>query len=146
MGLSVSRVGGAAQIKAIRQVAGQLRIELSQYNEMKVFAQFGSDLDASTRDLLSRGERLTQILKQDRYSPLPEEEQALLLFVMTRSNLITSMQQTMQLQRGLCDYLRQQYPHILSDIARKAAITEETAALIPGAVQAFLAAQEEKQS
>ena len=146
VGLSVSRVGGAAQIKAIRQVAGQLRIELSQYNEMKVFAQFGSDLDASTRDLLSRGERLTQILKQDRYSPLPEEEQALLLFVMTRRNLITSMQQTMQVQRGLCDYLRQQYPHILSDIARKAAITEETAALIPGAVQAFLAAQEEKQS
>ena len=146
VGLSVSRVGGAAQIKAIRQVASQLRIELSQFNEMKVFAQFGSDLDVSTRDLLARGERLMQILKQDRYSPLPEEEQALLLFVMTRRKLIVSLQETQWVQRELCAYLRQQFPHILSDIARKSAITEETAALIPGAVQAFLATQEEKQS
>jgi F-type H+-transporting ATPase subunit alpha len=80
VGLSVSRVGSAAQVKAMKQVAGSIKLELAQYREMAAFAQFASDLDASTQRLLARGERLTELLKQDQYSPLPVEEQVASIF------------------------------------------------------------------
>jgi len=80
VGLSVSRVGSAAQVKAMKQVAGSIKLELAQYREMAAFAQFGSDLDASTQKLLNRGARLTELLKQDQYKPLPVEEQVLVVF------------------------------------------------------------------
>ena len=83
VGLSVSRVGGAAQTKAMKSVAGTLRLDLAQYREMAAFAQFGSDLDAATQRLLSQGERLTELLKQDQYTPLPVEKQVLLMFAGT---------------------------------------------------------------
>ena len=83
VGLSVSRVGSAAQIKAMKQVAGTIKGELAQYREMAAFAQFGSDLDAATQRLLNRGARLTELLKQPQFSPLPIEEQVVVIFAGT---------------------------------------------------------------
>ena len=83
VGISVSRVGGNAQIKAMKQVAGSLRLDLAQYREMAAFAQFGSDLDAATQKQLARGERLVEILKQDQYVPLPVERQVLIIYAAT---------------------------------------------------------------
>jgi F-type H+-transporting ATPase subunit alpha len=80
VGLSVSRVGSAAQIKAMKQVAGTIKLELAQYREMEAFAQFASDLDATTQKLLARGARLTQLLKQPQYSPMAVEEQVFVIF------------------------------------------------------------------
>ena len=80
VGLSVSRVGSAAQVKGMKQVAGSIKLELAQYREMAAFAQFGSDLDVSTQKLLNRGERLTELLKQGQYSPLAIEEQIVIIF------------------------------------------------------------------
>ena len=87
VGLSVSRVGSAAQIKAMKQVAGRIKLELAQYREMAAFAQFSSDLDASTQALLARGARLTELLKQPQYKPVPVEEQVVSLFAGTRGYL-----------------------------------------------------------
>ncbi|MCW5731842.1 MAG: F0F1 ATP synthase subunit alpha, partial [Alphaproteobacteria bacterium] len=87
VGLSVSRVGSAAQIKAMRQVAGSIKLELAQYREMAAFAQFGSDLDAATQRLLNRGARLTELLKQPQYNPLPVEEQVVSIFAGVRGYL-----------------------------------------------------------
>jgi F-type H+-transporting ATPase subunit alpha len=87
VGLSVSRVGSAAQIKAMKQVAGKIKLELAQYREMAAFAQFSSDLDASTQALLNRGARLTELLKQPQYKPVPVEEQVVAIFAGTRGYL-----------------------------------------------------------
>jgi F-type H+-transporting ATPase subunit alpha len=87
VGLSVSRVGSAAQIKAMKQVAGRIKLELAQYREMAAFAQFASDLDASTQKLLARGARLTELLKQPQYSPMPVEEQVVSIFAGVRGYL-----------------------------------------------------------
>ncbi len=89
VGLSVSRVGSAAQIKAMKQVAGSIKLELAQYREMEAFAQFASDLDASTQRLLARGARLTQLLKQPQYSPLTVEEQVVVIYAGTKGYLDT---------------------------------------------------------
>jgi F-type H+-transporting ATPase subunit alpha len=87
VGLSVSRVGSAAQIKAMKQVAGRIKLELAQYREMAAFSQFASDLDASTQRLLARGSRLTELLKQPQYKPVPVEEQVIGLFAGVRGYL-----------------------------------------------------------
>jgi F-type H+-transporting ATPase subunit alpha len=87
VGLSVSRVGSAAQIKAMKQVAGRIKLELAQYREMAAFAQFASDLDASTQQLLARGARLTELLKQPQFKPVPVEEQVLVIFAGVRGYL-----------------------------------------------------------
>ncbi|HJY48659.1 MAG TPA: F0F1 ATP synthase subunit alpha, partial [Stellaceae bacterium] len=89
VGLSVSRVGSAAQIKAMKQVAGRIKLELAQYREMAAFSQFGSDLDAATQRLLARGSRLTEMLKQPQFSPVPVEEQVVSIFAGTRGYLDT---------------------------------------------------------
>ena len=89
VGLSVSRVGSAAQIKAMKKVAGSIKLELAQYREMAAFAQFGSDLDASTQRLLARGARLTELLKQPQYAPMPVEEQVASIYAGTRGYLDT---------------------------------------------------------
>jgi F-type H+-transporting ATPase subunit alpha len=87
VGISVSRVGGNAQIKAMRQVAGSLRLDLAQFRALAAFAQFGSDLDKVTLAQLSRGQRLTEILKQDQYTPLPVEKQVVIIFAGTNGHL-----------------------------------------------------------
>ncbi len=106
VGLSVSRVGGAAQVKAMKQVAGTLRLDLAQYRELAAFAGFGSDLDAATQAQLTRGERLVEILKQPQYQPLPMEKQVCILYAGTKGHLDTLPIDT------LADYEEQLYAHI----------------------------------
>ena len=126
-GLSVSRVGGNAQTKAMRKVSGQLRLDLAQYRELAVFAQFGSDLDNATRDMLSQGEKLTELLKQGQYSPVPMAEQAVLLYVMTRG-LATDLdvKQIADFKVKFIEFLRAHYPQILLRIEQSGQMDEDT--------------------
>ena len=126
-GLSVSRVGGNAQTKAMRKVSGQLRLDLAQYRELAVFAQFGSDLDNATRDMLSQGEKLTELLKQGQYSPVPMAEQAVLLYVMTRG-LATNLdvKQIADFKVKFIEFLRAHYPQILLRIEQGGQMDEDT--------------------
>ena len=126
-GLSVSRVGGNAQTKAMRKVSGQLRLDLAQYRELAVFAQFGSDLDNATRDMLSQGEKLTELLKQGQYSPVPMAEQAVLVYVMTRG-LATNLdvRQIADFKVKFIEFLRARYPQILLRIEQGGQMDEDT--------------------
>ena len=117
VGLSVSRVGSAAQIKAMKQVAGRIKLELAQYREMESFAQFASDLDASTQKLLARGARLTELLKQPQFSPLPIEEQVASIFAGVRGHLDTvPANRVSDFEKGLLDALRDEGKAILEAI------------------------------
>ena len=123
VGLSVSRVGGSAQIKAMKQVAGTLRLSLAQYREMAAFAQFGSDLDAATRKQLHRGERLVEILKQPQYKPLPVEKQVMIIYA--ANNGFVDDYPTSALRRyeeELFSFLDTQHAELLADLAEKKAI------------------------
>ena len=126
VGLSVSRVGGAAQEKAMKQVAGTLRLDLAQYRELESFAAFGSDLDASTQKQLLRGEKLVEILKQPQYQPLPLEKQITILYAGTKGfldNLPTNV--LAKYETGLYQFVESRYPEIFSEIAEKRAIGDE---------------------
>jgi F-type H+-transporting ATPase subunit alpha len=123
VGLSVSRVGGNAQIKAMKQVAGSLRLDLAQYREMAAFAQFGSDLDKATQAQLARGSRLVEILKQPQYRPLPVEKQVLIIFAGTNGFLdIYPENALIRYEKELFEFADQQHPAILADIRQKRAI------------------------
>src|SRR3974377_965009 len=127
VGLSVSRVGGNAQIKAVRQVAGSLRLDLAQYRELAAFAQFGSDqLDKATQAQLARGQRLTEILKQGQFSPLAVEEQVLVIFAGT-SGLIDDLAvaDVQRFEKGLIEFVRTRYSPLLVQIAQKKQITDD---------------------
>jgi F-type H+-transporting ATPase subunit alpha len=127
VGLSVSRVGGNAQIKAMRQVAGSLRLDLAQFRELAAFAQFGSDqLDKATQSQLARGQRLTEILKQGQFVPLPVEEQVLVIFAGT-SGLVddVSVADVQRFQKGLIEFVRTRYSALLVNIVQKKQITDE---------------------
>ncbi len=125
-GLSVSRVGGNAQTKAMRKVSGQLRLDLAQYRELSVFAQFGSDLDTATRDLLAQGEKLTELLKQDQYAPMSMQEQAVLLYVMTRGLAMeVEVRDIAQFKREFIEFVRREYPQILLRIARSGELDQD---------------------
>jgi F-type H+-transporting ATPase subunit alpha len=127
VGLSVSRVGSAAQVKAMKQVAGSIKLELAQYREMAAFSQFASDLDAATQRLLARGERLTELLKQGQYSPLPVEEQVAVVFAGVRGYLDDiEVSQVGQFEEGLLTDLRTNHANLLSAIRDEGAISEET--------------------
>jgi len=127
VGLSVSRVGSAAQVKAMKQVAGTIKLELAQYREMAAFAQFASDLDAATQRLLNRGARLTEVLKQDQYSPLPVEEQVISIFAGVRGYLDPiAVTDVTRFERGLLDEIRAKGQEILAAIRTEQAISDET--------------------
>ncbi len=126
VGLSVSRVGGAAQIKAMRQVAGRLRLELAQYRELAAFAQFGSELDRATQRVLHRGARLVEILKQPQYQPLPVEKQVCILFAGTRGFLDEMPLEVLaQYERELYEFIESKYPEIYKEIKEKKEISPE---------------------
>lgn len=136
VGLSVSRVGSAAQIKAMKQVAGSIKLELAQYREMAAFAQFGSDLDASTQRLLNRGERLTELLKQPQYSPLKVEEQVVVIYAGVKGYLdklkttdITRFEDT------LLREVRGNYPEILEGIRKEQKLTDAIEAKMKKAIE-----------
>jgi F-type H+-transporting ATPase subunit alpha len=127
VGLSVSRVGGNAQIKAVRQVAGSLRLDLAQFRELAAFAQFGSDqLDKATQAQLARGQRLTEVLKQGQFSPLPVEEQVLVIFAGTSGLLDDVVVADVQrFEKGLIEFVRSRYGALLVQIVQKKQITDE---------------------
>ncbi|MBI1327518.1 MAG: F0F1 ATP synthase subunit alpha [Alphaproteobacteria bacterium] len=135
VGLSVSRVGSAAQIKAMKQVAGKIKLELAQYREMEAFAQFASDLDASTQKLLARGARLTQLLKQPQYSPLPVEEQVVSIYAGTRGYLDdVPVNEVNAFEARMLQALRTQGADILATIREKKALDET----LEGKINSFL--------
>ncbi|OGS04344.1 MAG: F0F1 ATP synthase subunit alpha [Elusimicrobia bacterium RIFCSPLOWO2_02_FULL_61_11] len=120
VGISVSRVGGSAQIKAMRQVAGKLRLDLAQYNELAAFAQFGSDLDKASMDMLKRGQRMVELLKQDQYTPMPVQEQVVVLFAGTRGHLDdVALENVRTFEAGLIKFMRASYANLLADIFEK---------------------------
>ena len=125
-GLSVSRVGSAAQTKAMKQVSGSLKLELAQYREMESFAKFGSDLDASTKDVLDHGARLTQLLIQKQYSPLTVPEQVLSLYAAKNRYLKpVEVDQVGEFEQGMLEYVHREYPYVLDQIEMKKAIDDE---------------------
>ena len=127
VGLSVSRVGSAAQIKAMKQVAGTIKLDLAQYREMAAFAQFASDMDASTRQLLSRGERLTELLKQSQYSPMEVEEQVAVIFAGVKGYLDQIPTQKIgEFEQSLLQKLKAKESKILDVIRKDKAISDET--------------------
>jgi F-type H+-transporting ATPase subunit alpha len=145
VGLSVSRVGGAAQIKAMKQVAGKLRLDLAQYREMAAFAQFGSELDKSTQAQLNRGARMVEVLKQGQYVPLPVEKQILLLYAGTQGHLDdVPVEQIGAFEQSLYKFAAARYPAVTRDLAEKQEITENLRGQLDACIQAckaeFLAA------
>jgi F-type H+-transporting ATPase subunit alpha len=139
VGISVSRVGGNAQIKAMRQVAGTLRLDMAQYRELAAFAQFGSDqLDKATQAQLARGQRLTEVLKQDQYEPLTVEKQVLELYVATSGPLDSvPVDQVRRFLKELVQFVETNHPNILKDIATKKALDDAIKANIKTALDAF---------
>ncbi len=138
VGLSVSRVGSSAQIKAMKQVAGSIKGELAQYREMAAFAQFGSDLDAATQRLLNRGARLTELLKQPQFSPLKTEEQVAVIFAGVNGYLDKlALTQVGKFEQGFLSYLRSEGKAILDAIRTEKAISDDTKAKLKGALDSF---------
>ncbi|HEX9637067.1 MAG TPA: F0F1 ATP synthase subunit alpha [Acidobacteriota bacterium] len=138
VGLSVSRVGGNAQVKAMRKVAGTLRLDLAQYRELKAFAQFGSDLDKATLRQLYRGERLVELLKQEQFAPLPVEKQVAVIFAGTKGYLDAfppALARTYE--RDLLAFLDNSKPSLLRDLAEKRELTAEISAAIEEALKEF---------
>jgi len=139
VGISVSRVGGNAQIKAMRQVAGSLRLDMAQYRELAAFAQFGSDqLDKVTQGQLARGQRLTEILKQDQYVPLLVEKQVLSLYVATSGSLdAVPVGEVRRFEREFLQFVETNYPSILKNIAAKKALDDAIRAEVKTALESF---------
>jgi F-type H+-transporting ATPase subunit alpha len=138
VGISVSRVGSAAQIKAMKQVAGTIKGELAQYREMAAFAQFGSDLDAATQRLLNRGARLTELLKQPQFSPLKVEEQVAVIFAGVNGYLDKlPVNKVSAFEQGFLALLRSEHKGLLDDIRTKKELTDESRAQLRAAADAF---------
>ncbi len=147
VGISVSRVGGNAQIKAMKQVAGTLRLELAQFREMAAFAQFASDLDAATRQQLSRGERLVEVLKQGQFVPWPVDEQVVSIFAGTHGYLdALPVDSIGRYQQELISYLKAERASILSDIVSKGKLDDALESQLDDALKAFAAIFEPTQN
>ncbi|HKV35034.1 MAG TPA: F0F1 ATP synthase subunit alpha, partial [Pyrinomonadaceae bacterium] len=126
VGNSVSRVGGSAQIKAMKQVAGTLRLDLAQFRELQAFAQFGSDLDKATQAQLARGQRLTEILKQPQYQPMDVEKQVLVIWAATNGYTDDiAVEDVKQFEAGLLKFVENSHPGVLAAIAEKKTLTDE---------------------
>ena len=137
-GLSVSRVGGAAQIKAMKKIAGPIRTELAQYRELAAFAQFGSELDDDTRERLAQGERIKEVLKQPQYQPLAVEKQIIIIYAVTRKYLLdVPVERIAEFEKGLYEFVETKYPEIYKAIRETGEINSETDALIQKAITEF---------
>jgi F-type H+-transporting ATPase subunit alpha len=138
VGISVSRVGGAAQTKAMRGVAGRLRLDLAQYRELEAFAQFGSELDAATQKQLARGERIVEVLKQPQYAPMPVEQQVIILYAVT-NGLIDDVpvNKVRAFELGFLEYMRTQKPEIGEKVRGGAKLDDETTNALKAALNDF---------
>ncbi len=140
VGISVSRVGSSAQVKAMKQVSGTMKLDLAQYREMAAFAQFGSDLDASTQQLLARGERLTELLKQDQYSPMAVEEQVISIFAGTKGYLDKiSVSDIQRYEKTLLGHMRSDHSGVMETIRTEQKISDETETKLHDIMKAFTA-------
>ena len=139
VGLSVSRVGSAAQLKSMKQVAGSIKLELAQYREMEAFAQFGSDLDAATQQLLNRGAKLTQVLKQPQYKPVPVEEQVVSVFSGVNGYLDTvRVEYVNEFENKLLEHFRNKQKQLLEKIKKDQEVKEDTEKKLHEVVKSFL--------
>jgi F-type H+-transporting ATPase subunit alpha len=139
VGNSVSRVGGSAQVKAMRQVAGSLRLDLAQYRELAAFAQFGSDLDKATLNQLNRGRRLVEVLKQPQYQPLPVEKQVAILFAANQGFLDgVAVDQVREFESGFYQFLDTSHPEALRALAEKKAIDDDVKGLLTTVLKEYL--------
>jgi F-type H+-transporting ATPase subunit alpha len=138
VGLSVSRVGGAAQSKAIRKISGRLRLDLAQYREMTAFAQFGSDLDKATQDKLAQGERLMEVLKQPQYSPYPLEEQVAILFLAINGYLLDiQVNGVSAFIKEFLAYLKNQKAELMKNVAESGVVSVVQEGELRAAIEAF---------
>ena len=139
-GLSVSRVGGAAQIKAMKKISAPIRTELAQYRELAAFAQFGSELDADTREKLAQGERIKEVLKQGQYKPVPVEYQVLIIYVVTRKYLLdVPVERIGAFEEEFFEYISTGYSEIPESIAKTKELSEEMEELLKSAIERFKA-------
>ncbi|MBO4903145.1 MAG: F0F1 ATP synthase subunit alpha [Lachnospiraceae bacterium] len=137
-GLSVSRVGGAAQIKAMKKIAAPIRTELAQYRELAAFAQFGSELDADTKEKLAQGERIREVLKQAQYQPMPVEFQVIMIYVVTGKYLLdVDVEKVTRFEKEFFEYIKTSYPEIPAAIRDEKVISDETDAKLKKAIAAF---------
>ena len=137
-GLSVSRVGGSAQIKAMKKIAGPIRIDLAQYKELAAFAQFGSDLDADTKEKLAQGERIREVLKQPQYKPMPVEYQVIIIYAATKKYLLDiEVDSIRQFEKELFDFIDTKYPEVPKAIREEKQTSEETEATLIKAIEEF---------
>ena len=137
-GLSVSRVGGAAQIKAMKKIAGTIRLELAQYRELASFAQFGSDLDADTKERLAQGERIREMLKQGQYKPMPVEYQVIIIYAATRKYLLDiAVEDVIRFEGELFDFIKTKYPEIPESIKKDKEMSEDIEEKLVKAITEF---------
>ena len=135
-GLSVSRVGGSAQIKAMKKIAAPIRVELAQYRELAAFAQFGSELDADTTEKLAQGERIREILKQPQYQPMPVEKQVMIIYAATKKYLIDiPVEKILDFEKALLEYVDTKYPEVPEAIRTEKVISDETEAKLVKAIE-----------
>jgi len=138
VGISVSRVGGAAQIKAMKQVAGRLRLELAQYRELEAFAQFGSELDATTQKQLARGARIVEILKQPQYAPMAVGDQVMIIYAVTNGYLDDiAVDRVRAFERGFHEFMRTQRPEALREIVETGKLGDETVDKLKAAIDEY---------
>jgi F-type H+-transporting ATPase subunit alpha len=139
VGISVSRVGSSAQIKAMKQVSGRIKLDLAQFREMEAFAQFASDLDATTQKMLARGSRLTELLKQAQFSPMPVEEQVVSIFAGTRGYLDTvQVRDVVRFEREMLSSIRSKNAGILDSIRTDRELKKDTEAKLSDALAEFV--------
>ncbi|MBR5577365.1 MAG: F0F1 ATP synthase subunit alpha [Lachnospiraceae bacterium] len=137
-GLSVSRVGGAAQIKAMKKIAAPIRVELAQYRELAAFAQFGSDLDEDTKEKLAQGERIKEVLKQPQYQPMPVQYQVIIIYAVTNKYLLdVKVEDITRFEREFFDYIDTKYPEIPQSIAETKVISDATEETLKKAIDEF---------
>lgn len=137
-GLSVSRVGGSAQIKAMKKIAGPIRIELAQYRELAAFSQFGSDLDADTKQKLDQGERIREVLKQGQYNPLPVWYQVIIIFAATKKYLLDiPVEDILDFEKGLFEFMDTKYPEVPAAIRDEKEISEATEQKLVQAIEEY---------
>ena len=135
-GLSVSRVGGSAQIKAMKKIAAPIRVELAQYRELAAFAQFGSELDADTTEKLAQGERIREILKQPQYQPMPVEKQVMIIYAATKKYLIDiPVEKILDFEKALFEYVDTKYPEVPEAIRTEKVMSDETEAKLVKAIE-----------
>ena len=140
VGTSVSRVGSSAQTKAMKKVAGRLRLDLAQYRELEAFAQFGSELDPATQKQLARGARVVEVLKQPQYQPMPVEQQIIVIFAVT-SGLLDDVNvgAIKEWEKGLLEFMAAQHQHVVDEIRTKRALADDLNARLRKAIEEYKA-------